>query len=163
MIGSDRIAGEQDYDRYYHGLMKYVDGIQKDNKPCHFAIKSNFFPVAYTFNFVVPQQCPEFFWNTNAEVSEEWKEHTLDSFIDQLPDQFHLELEHAMIKGMLTKIQEHGTGPNTRYFRTKANACWMTSERMMVIVGVEDAGKMGVFTKPVHEGYTQGISHKVQL
>lgn len=157
------IGGEQDYARYYDGLMKYVNGIQRDHKPCHFAIKSNFFPIAYTFNFVVPMSCPEFFWDRNAEITPGWKEYSMDDFIDRLPDQFQFELEHAMVKGMLERIEEHGTGPGTRYFTTVQNHCWITSARMIVIVGVEKLADLPGFSKPLGDGYTQGVSHKVQL
>jgi hypothetical protein len=87
----------------------------------------------------------------------------MDEFIDQLPDQFHLELERAMVKGLLTKVQEHGTGPKTRFFHTKTGACWVVSERMLVIVGVEDLSSLPGYSKPWGDGYTQGLSHKVQL
>lgn len=157
------IPGEEDYLRYYQGLQIRLDEILKDNRPCHFGIKSSFFPYAYTFNFVVPEKCPEFFYDRNAEVTEGWREYDLEAFIDQLPEQYQMELPHALIKGLLEQVRDQGTGPNTRFFVTRTGAHWMVSARMLVIVGVECLSGIPSIPKAVPADYTQGLSYSTKL
>lgn len=157
------IPGEEDFLRYHQSLQLRLDGILKDNRPCHYGIKSSFFPHAYTFNFVVPEKCPEFFYDRSAEVSEGWREHDIDSFIDNLPEQYLMELPIALIKGLLERVRDHGTGPNTRFFTTAAGAHWLVSARMLAIVAVENLSGIPSIPKPAPADYTQGVSYSTKL
>ena len=163
MINTEIIAGEQDYVRFYHGLMYWLDRINENNRPCHYAIRSVVFPVAYTFNFVVPEQCPDFFYDRNAEIPETWTEYDIDGFIDALPDAYSLELETAMIKGLISRIRDHGTGPSGRFFKTQFGKCWMVSARMIAIIGTESLEVLDKESKPMSAEYQPGLRYSTKL
>lgn len=116
-------------------LEQRVKKVVLESTPQHFMLLPEGAPQGISINFVVPVECPEFFYK-NGPIPEGVEILTKEELILALPPEYLQYLDYAVVEKMIDIINTHGCGDKAVFYTLKGN-CWIASARMIALLLVE--------------------------